>query len=61
MPSSFQISGRISIAAVWKTSVRRKEIIAETPPLLSAVKKDEVKMLKPASRNANENSVQNEE
>ena len=35
--------------------MRRKEIAAETKPLLSAVKKAEVKMLKPESRKEKEN------
>ena len=30
--------------------VRRKEIIAETPPLFNAVKKDDPKILNPAIR-----------
>ena len=45
-----KIAGRISTAAIWKTSVRRKEIAADTPPLLSAVKKEEPKILKPLNR-----------
>ena len=34
----------------WKTRVRRAEMRAETPPLPSAVKKDEAKMLKLTKR-----------
>ena len=49
-PSSFQISGRRSTVEVWNTRVRINEIIAETRPLLSAVKKDEAKMFVPAKR-----------
>ena len=44
------IIGRSITVEVWKTRVRRNEIIAETPPLLSAVKNDEPKMLYPAKR-----------
>ena len=50
MPSRPMIRGRISTAEIWKTRVLRNEIIAETPPLFSAVKKDEPKMLKPVTR-----------
>ena len=42
--------------AVWNTSVRKKEIAAEISPLPSAVKNDEANILKPANKNANENS-----
>ena len=48
------MSGSISTVEVWKTSVRRNEIAAETAPLFSAVKKDDRKMFMPESRNANE-------
>ena len=44
------IRGKIMTVEVWKTIVRKNEIIADTPPLLSAVKNDEPKMLKPANR-----------
>lgn len=44
------IRGKIMTVEVWKTIVRKNEIIADIPPLLSAVKKDEPKMLKPANR-----------
>ena len=48
--------GRIRTDSVWKISVRRKEIAAEIPPLLRAVKNDEEKILKPDSKKANENN-----
>ena len=54
MPSSPQSCGKISSAATWNTSVRKKEISAEVRPSPSAVKKDEPKMEKPESRNENE-------
>ena len=38
----------------WNTSVRRKETAAETAPLLSAVKKEDIKMLNPTSRKQKE-------
>ena len=41
MPSTPKKTGRIRIAATSNTTVRRKEIAAETTPLFSAVKKDE--------------------
>ena len=56
MPSTPKKTGRISTDADWNTSVRRNEMAAETAPLFSAVKKPEVKMLKPASRNDHANS-----
>ena len=46
-PSTPNRLGRISTASIWKTSVRRKDTAAEIAPLFSAVKKDEMKMLKP--------------
>lgn len=55
MPSMSNSTGRTRTQQVWKSSVRRKEIAAETKPLLSAVKKAEVKMLKPESRKEKEN------
>ena len=55
MPSRPKSAGSSSTHSVWNTSVRRKEIAAEIAPLLSAVKNDEVKMLKPAIRNENAN------
>ena len=41
-------------AAIWKTMVRKKDIIAETRPLFSAVKKDDPKIANPAKRKENE-------
>ena len=55
VPSTPSSRGRMGTEAVWNTSVRRKEMAAEIAPLFSAVKKPEVKMLKPASRNDQEN------
>ena len=49
-PLSLNISGSSNTVETWKTSVRIKEIIAETSPLLSAVNKDEAKMFIPAKR-----------
>ena len=49
--------GRIRTDSVWKISVRRKEIAAEIPPLLRAVKNDEEKILKPDSKKQNENNL----
>ena len=48
IPSTPKIAGRISTEPLWKTRVRRKDIAAETAPLLSAVKNPEAKILKPA-------------
>lgn len=56
MPSRSKKIGRIRTEIIWNTSVRRKEIVAETAPLLRAVKKADVKMLMPASKNEKENS-----
>ena len=56
-PSTPRISGRISTDDVWKISVRKNEIAAETAPLLSAVKNDDAKMLKPASKKLKEKSL----
>ena len=56
MPSTLMSSGRMRMQAHWNTSVRRKEMAADTPPLFRAVKKEEEKMLKPASRKVKENS-----
>ena len=55
MPSTPNRSGSRRTEEVWKTSVRRKEMAAEMRPLLSAVKNEDAKILKPANRNANEN------
>ena len=45
--------GSTSTQTIWNTSVRAKEIIAETSPSFNAVKKAEPKMLNPHSRNEN--------
>ena len=49
-PSSFQTSGSKRTVETWNTRVRINEIIAETMPLLSAVKKEEANMFVPANR-----------
>ena len=54
MPSSSQISGKMSTAATWNTSVRKNEMSAEVIPSPSAVKNDEPKIEKPDSRKENE-------
>ena len=54
MPSSPQISGKISTAADCNTNVLKKEIKAEIGPLLRAVKKDDPKIAKPVKRKENE-------
>ena len=56
MPSTPKISGRRMTDEVWSTSVRKNEITAEMSPLFNAVKNEDAKILKPANRNANENS-----
>ena len=50
IPFTPNIIGIIITAADWKTSVLKNDIAAETPPLLSAVKKPDAKMLKPHKR-----------
>ena len=55
IPSTPHTSGKSKIAAIWKTSVRRKEIAADTGPLFRAVKKPEPKIAKPAKRKEKEN------
>ena len=47
LPSTPMISGRVRMDTTWNSSVRRKEIAADTAPLFSAVKNAEPKMLKP--------------
>ena len=51
IPSTPRNKGNISTDEVWNISVLINDISAETAPLLSAVKNDEVKILKPANRN----------
>ena len=53
-PSMSKKMGRISTAATWKTSVRRKEMAADTPPLPRAVKKEEPKIANPEKRKETE-------
>ena len=50
MPFNPQISGSINIIAIWKSSVLKKEIAAETTPLFNAVKKEDAKILMPLIR-----------
>lgn len=50
MPSMPQKIGKISTAATWNTTVLRKEIVADTIPLLRAVKNEEPKILNPQSK-----------
>ena len=57
MPFMPIISGRIITAAIWNSSVLENEIAAETKPLLSAVKKDDAKILKPEIKKDIENSL----
>ena len=46
--------GNRRTARSWKTRVRRKEMMAETSPLLRAVKKDEPNMPIPQKRKCTE-------
>lgn len=50
-------TGKRSTDPAWNKSVRRKEINADTLPLFSAVKKEEVMMLIPAGANISEKRV----
>lgn len=52
IPSFPIINGSKIIEADWKISVLINEIAAEIPPLFSAVKKDDIYILNPASVNA---------
>lgn len=47
IPSISKNIGSISTDNDWKTSVLRKETIADIPPLLRAVKNEEVKIFSP--------------
>ena len=51
IPLSPKNSGSINTAPIWKTSVLAIEIIADIIPLFKAVKKLDVKILHPVSRN----------
>ena len=53
-PSRCQIIGMTSTIETWNKSVLRKEISAETSPLLSAVNIDEPKIENPQKRKASE-------
>ena len=44
MPSTPMMSGRVRMDTTWNSSVRRKEMAADTAPLSSAVKNAEPKM-----------------
>lgn len=54
IPSIPNSSGKMRTDSIWKTKVRRKEIVAEITPLFNAVKKADAKMFKPDKINANE-------
>ena len=54
IPSSPHTSGNNITAAIWKTSVLKNEMTAETSPLLSAVKNDEPNIASPENRKLNE-------
>ena len=54
IPSVSQKIGKMSTARISKTNVRKKEIVAEVMPSLSAVKNEEPKMAKPEKRNEQE-------
>lgn len=47
IPFTPQIAGSMSIIAIWNSSVLKNEIAADTIPLFSAVKNDELNMLNP--------------
>ena len=50
IPSMPKKTGKSRMQMTSNTSVRRKDIVAETLPLFSAVKKEDPNMLKPLSR-----------
>ena len=50
MPSMSKMSGRMITAADWNKSVLKKDMIAETSPLLRAVKNDEPYMAIPENK-----------
>ena len=54
IPFSPTSTGRIKIDADWNTRVRKKDMIAEMMPLLSAVKKPDPHIAIPEKRNENE-------
>ena len=47
MPFKPNKTGSKNIIVTWNTSVRKNEMAAETPPLFSAVKNEEAKILNP--------------
>ena len=53
-PSTPKNIGNINTVAIWKTRVRKKEIAADTAPLLSPVKNDEAKMQNPEKKKERE-------
>ena len=54
IPSISHIIGNRITAAIWKTSVRIKDITADVSPSFNAVKKEEPNTEKPESRKENE-------
>ena len=55
MPSSCHNNGNNNTATTWYNAVREKEMIAETKPLLSAVKNADAKIDTPANTKEKEN------
>ena len=53
MPSIPKIIGSNRMQALWKTNVRKKEIIAEVRPSFRAVKKPEAKIPNPIKQKDN--------
>ena len=54
IPSRSKKMGRIITARDWNTRVRKKDMIAEMMPLLSAVKKPDPHIAMPENRKENE-------
>lgn len=54
MPSTPHNRGSNKTATIWKTRVRRKEIIAEVKPSFNAVKNPEAKIANPIKRKEKE-------
>ena len=52
MPKTPKNAGRIKIAAISNKKVRKKEISAETKPLLNAVKNEDAHVLMPLNKYA---------
>ena len=57
IPSIPIIKGSSNIIKIPNTNVLKKDIIPETTPLFSAVKKDDANILNPLIRYANENNL----